>query len=346
MNLSLLCKWWWKLKNETGLWQEIVKLKYLKNKGVSTVNHRLDDSPMWSDLIKVRNLYLRGRVIKVRDGKQTLFWKDIWLQDKPLCVLAPVLFDWCSHKDVTVHQFLSLNGHLSFDRWLPPILFEQWLSIVGRTFCFQFQNERDICWKWGGKGQYTSKSMYDLLTKDDVRNSYKHIWKAKIPYKIKMFTYLIENNAIPTKDNMKKRKWEGDPRCVFCDQMESTKHLFFNALLPGVFGDCVPGDPEQYRQWIRNVLPQGEKIHQFGYAAICWAIWKCRNRAVFYKKVIKHPAEIIVHACVFMSHWAGLFNVHFANGIIDGVKVMLVLAYKILAQQRRGACGAAVACSR
>jgi hypothetical protein len=32
-----------------------------------------------------------------------------------------------------------------------------------------------------------------------------------------------------------------------------------------------------------------------------------------------------------MTQWACLFNVDFANGIVDGVKVMLALAYKILA---------------
>lgn len=31
MNISLLCKWWWKLDNETGLWQDLVKAKYIKN---------------------------------------------------------------------------------------------------------------------------------------------------------------------------------------------------------------------------------------------------------------------------------------------------------------------------
>jgi hypothetical protein len=27
MNLSLLCKWWWKLEKEEGIWQEVVKKK-------------------------------------------------------------------------------------------------------------------------------------------------------------------------------------------------------------------------------------------------------------------------------------------------------------------------------
>jgi hypothetical protein len=30
MNISLLCKWWWKAKNSTGTWQEIISKKYLK----------------------------------------------------------------------------------------------------------------------------------------------------------------------------------------------------------------------------------------------------------------------------------------------------------------------------
>jgi hypothetical protein len=32
MNISLLTKWLWKLENEDGLWQTIVKKKYMKGK--------------------------------------------------------------------------------------------------------------------------------------------------------------------------------------------------------------------------------------------------------------------------------------------------------------------------
>jgi hypothetical protein len=28
MNLSLFCKWWWKIETGEGLWQEIVRKKY------------------------------------------------------------------------------------------------------------------------------------------------------------------------------------------------------------------------------------------------------------------------------------------------------------------------------
>jgi hypothetical protein len=59
------------------------------------------------------------------------------------------------------------------------------------------------------------KSVYEHLTKDDQGKSYKKIWKAKIPAKIKAFMWLIEQYAILTKDNMVKRKWQGEPNVIF-----------------------------------------------------------------------------------------------------------------------------------
>lgn len=85
MNISLLCKWWWKLDKESGIWQDIIRAKYLRNCLLSTVKHKLDDSPVWRDLLKVRHIYLRGRKSKANSGEKTLLWYDDWLQGGPLC---------------------------------------------------------------------------------------------------------------------------------------------------------------------------------------------------------------------------------------------------------------------
>lgn len=60
MNMSLLVKWWWKLEQEHGLWQELVHAKYLSNKTIFSVTHKASDSPIWYDLLKIRDLYLKG----------------------------------------------------------------------------------------------------------------------------------------------------------------------------------------------------------------------------------------------------------------------------------------------
>ena len=63
MNLSLLCKWWLKLENEKGIWQELVTAKYLKDKTISSVTFKLGDS---RHLLKVKLIYIKGRKLSVR----------------------------------------------------------------------------------------------------------------------------------------------------------------------------------------------------------------------------------------------------------------------------------------
>jgi hypothetical protein len=55
MNLSLLCKWWWKLEHEEGLWQDIVKKKYKIDRGIAQLRQNPQNSSVWNDLLKVKS---------------------------------------------------------------------------------------------------------------------------------------------------------------------------------------------------------------------------------------------------------------------------------------------------
>jgi hypothetical protein len=52
-------------------------------------------------------------------------------------------------------------------------------------------------------------------------------WKLKVPLKIRIFMWFLLNKAILTKDNLKKRNWQGCFKCCFCDHGETIHHLFF-----------------------------------------------------------------------------------------------------------------------
>jgi hypothetical protein len=69
MNIALLCKWWWTLETENCLWHEIVRIKYVKGSPICLIPNRIYDSPIWKDLMKVRQLYLRGRGSRLIMGK-------------------------------------------------------------------------------------------------------------------------------------------------------------------------------------------------------------------------------------------------------------------------------------
>ena len=248
----------------------------------------------------------------MNNGKLTLFWEDPWLYNKPLCVVAPILYDLCHDKLASVYHVLTVDGRLNFRRWLPPILFENWINILGDVYKFSFDNIDDVVtWKWSKYGFFSTKSMYNHLTSDESGPKFSHIWKAKIPYKIKIFCWLAEKNAILTKENLVKRNWVGNPTCCFCEDLESTAHLFFLCpvarVIWGIVGRClgatnIPGDFVQYHSWIQKWLPGGSSTYMLCLAAICWAIWKRRNKACFDNKHLKHPAEIIIHACSFISY--------------------------------------------
>jgi hypothetical protein len=53
-NISLLYKWWWKLEIGQGLWQDVVRAKYLRSKSVANVTTKFNDSPCWKALLKLR----------------------------------------------------------------------------------------------------------------------------------------------------------------------------------------------------------------------------------------------------------------------------------------------------
>ena len=139
-----------------------------------------------------------------------------------------MLFDLCVNKNISVFNFLTINGQVQFSRWLPSLLFEQWIEVVNNIYNHAFEDRADVpIWKWSKNSVFSTKSVYDSLTKEDTGRHFNHIWKAKVPYKIKIFMWLVENNVILTKDNLIRRHWVGDPICKFCTTHESIDHLFF-----------------------------------------------------------------------------------------------------------------------
>lgn len=99
------------MENESGtIWQDIIRAKYLKNHSISNVKHRINDSPVWCDLLKVKQFYLCGRKLKVNNGANTLFWTDPWLEEKPLCSLYSVIFELANEKAISVNDFIRKRG--------------------------------------------------------------------------------------------------------------------------------------------------------------------------------------------------------------------------------------------
>jgi hypothetical protein len=144
-NKCLLSKSVIKLLNEDGLWQQILRKKYLKGKTLSQVVKKAGDSHFWSGLMEVKDLVLlRGRFI-VQDGTQARLWEDTWLGKDPLMAVFPNLYSIVRRKNMSVAQVLSTTPiNVSFRRALVGKNWEDWLDLVGKVMTVTLTEHKDF----------------------------------------------------------------------------------------------------------------------------------------------------------------------------------------------------------
>jgi len=246
----------------------------------------------------------------------------------------------CEQKEISVADVKNGTISITFRRDLLIKLQNIWDMIWSKVETFQLSEAEDkIGWKIGKKNMFTVKSVYNALTSSDVGLYHKKIWKGKIPAKIKIFLWLVLNNAILIKDYLIKRKWTGSPTCHFCDEEENISHLLFQcstakvvwAVVAYAIGaNNVPRNIQQCWDWCEKWLPNGQKFHTLGIAAICWAIWRIRNDVCFEGRKITNPISIVCLACSLMCYWAGLFLEVDKEALVRGVNLMMEIAVKLL----------------
>jgi hypothetical protein len=99
------------LDNEQGLWQEIVKFKYIKEKSICTVKHRQSDSPIQADLLKIRKIYLyKEESSQLGMGKRHFFGKIFGYMIN-LYICFSLIYLLCANNLISL--FLKLNLILS-----------------------------------------------------------------------------------------------------------------------------------------------------------------------------------------------------------------------------------------
>jgi hypothetical protein len=73
MNIALLAKWLWKLFNEDGIWQKILRKKYLQKQTLCHAVTKNGDSHFWQGLMEVKKFFWQHCKIQIGDGAKTSF---------------------------------------------------------------------------------------------------------------------------------------------------------------------------------------------------------------------------------------------------------------------------------
>ena len=105
--------------SENGVWQELLRNKYLTQHTLSEVKAKPTDSPFWKGLLRVKDQFFNRGRFQIGNGKSTRFWEDIWLGDIALKHQYPNLYNIIQRSNVTVEHVLShQHPNIQFRRLL------------------------------------------------------------------------------------------------------------------------------------------------------------------------------------------------------------------------------------
>lgn len=163
------------------------------------INEKPRASNAWRGMVLARQTVGEGCRRLVRNGRDTRFWKDIWICDSPLLAL------WNSNPDpedidVTVADMWNEGRGWDWERIqdsLPSHVTEklELCCIDGR------EGEEDgYGWRLTALGKFSVSSAYYELTKTPTGlqdGVWKKIWKIKAPMKMVVFLWLVRHQRIP-----------------------------------------------------------------------------------------------------------------------------------------------------
>jgi hypothetical protein len=132
-NSCLLTKWLFKLLSEEGLWQQLLRNKYLSQKTLVEVESKPTDSLFWKGLMKVKGEFFSRGKFEVCSREGVCFWEDIWLGDHTLASQYPQLYNIVNRKHDTVTNFMSSTPlNIGFRRRLIDDKWDQWVHLCQR----------------------------------------------------------------------------------------------------------------------------------------------------------------------------------------------------------------------
>ncbi|KAL0008254.1 hypothetical protein SO802_009756 [Lithocarpus litseifolius] len=178
---------------------------------------------------------------RIGDGKSINVYNDNWLPGKRSAkVLSPHAGALEGAQDAAL-----INSDTR--TWDQNVLQQHFLSfevshIKAIPLCW-IDQEDCLIWPACMDGDYSVKMGYQLLceaenssaasSSDSSKQAFfwKCIWKLHIPNKIKFFLWRVCSNALPTMENLKRRKILEDAKCKAClVAQENTLHAIWNCF--------------------------------------------------------------------------------------------------------------------
>ena len=98
------------------------------------------------------------------------------------------------------------------------------------SFCLR-EGPDEILWALEASGRFSVSSMYRKLSQGATVVHSRDLWTARLPLKIKIFTWQLALDRLPLSTQLAKRLARFDGKCAMCGEVEDASHIFFSSSL-------------------------------------------------------------------------------------------------------------------
>jgi hypothetical protein len=193
----------------------------------------------------------------------------------------------------------------------------QWYEVLQIAQSLQLTEEDDaLLWKLESDGLYSVKSLYAVINCRGVLPVHVHsVWNIKVPPKIHFFLWLLSHNRVLTRDNLVKRQNVDDLTCLFCNEPESCKHLFFDCSVATVLWNTVKnltgvGHSQVSLDTLSDLWGHDKthKVHNMLNASILWVLWLTRNDMCFNRAPWSGMQVLWRKSAYMLAQWSVLLQ--------------------------------------
>lgn len=170
----------------------------------------------------------------VGNGRKIKFWEDNWLGSSSLAIQFWDVYVIVNEQNATIAELWDgENLRCTFRRTVNERIMNLWNEIVQIASTISFKDEEDsLIWQYSSSGGFSSQSLYRIVNFRGVQQVFAPaIWKLSIPPRVHIFLWLLSKNKTLTRDNVAKRKYIEDKSFLFCSEMETIIHLFFDCVV-------------------------------------------------------------------------------------------------------------------
>ncbi|KAA3480405.1 reverse transcriptase [Gossypium australe] len=317
-NLALLGRQVWRLMiQKDTMCYKVLSAKYFPNGDVFSYKRCDKPSFTWMSIARAVDALKDGFMWQVGDGNTIDIRRDHWGVEGNIG--ESVCRSLFTNNERKVKD---LWDHVN-KRWKMERIVEIYGEDMGDCICnlpiFHNGIKDTRTWLQNSHVVYTSKSAYSwmILKRVDFgphRLYWRSIWKLKMLLKIKIFSWQIGHNILPTYDNIARIRQGFNNICPRCKSREETLiHALKdcpkaqdilvadglnNRLLEGEYNECI--------DWLEDVFRELGNKAAADLLSLLWNSWNDRNNMIFKEKM--DAAVVIWERSQILSKDFRIFN--------------------------------------